>query len=159
MESYGNLWTVRSGAKTVIDLATQGVKVVTYIKSVCSQKTIEPGKPITTVSTRRIYKIGGAIMDKKFNSVMRSGKTIDMFSEIEDLQAQYSADLSASVQTYNTYEEVSNATYEDFLSVKMTISTFEMLGYLFKEEAADMIEAAHNERMEKLDALQNALAG
>lgn len=98
-------------------------------------------------------------MDKKFNSVMRSGKTIDMFSEIEDLQAQYSADLSASVQTYNTYEEVSNATYDDFLSVKMTISTFEMLGYLFKEEAAAMIEAAHNERMEKLDALQNALAG
>lgn len=98
-------------------------------------------------------------MDKKFNSVMRSGKTVDMFSEIEDLQAQYSADLSASVQTYNTYEEVSNATYEDFLSVKMTISTFEMLGYLFKEEAAAMIEAAHNERMEKLDALQNALAG
>ena len=98
-------------------------------------------------------------MDKKFNSVMRSGKTIDMFSEIEDLQAQYSADLSASVQTYNTYEEVSNATYDDFLSVKMTISTFETLGYLFKEEAAAMIEAAHNERMEKLDALQNALAG
>lgn len=98
-------------------------------------------------------------MDKKFNSVMRSGKTIDMFSEIEDLQAQYSADLSASVQTYNTYEEVSNATYDDFLSVKMTISTFEMLGYLLKEEAAAMIEAAHNERMEKLDALQNALAG
>lgn len=98
-------------------------------------------------------------MDKKFNSVMRSGKTVDMFSEIEDLQAQYSADLSASVQTYNTYEEVSNATYEDFLSVKTTISIFEMLGYLFKEEAAAMIEAAHNERMEKLDALQNALAG
>ena len=34
-------------------------------------------------------------MDKKFNTIMRSGKTIDMFSEIEDLQAQYSADLSA----------------------------------------------------------------
>ena len=98
-------------------------------------------------------------MDKKFNSVMRSGKTIDMFSEIEDLQAQYSADLSASVQAYNTYVEVSNATYEDFLSVKKTISTFELLGYLFKEEAEDMIEAAHNERMEKLDALQNVLGG
>lgn len=92
-------------------------------------------------------------MDKKFNTIMRSGKSIDMFSEIEDLQAQYSADLSASVQTYNSYEEVSNATYEDFLSVKKTISIFEMLGYLFKDEAADMIEAAHNERMEKLDEL------
>lgn len=98
-------------------------------------------------------------MDKKFNTIMRSGKTIDMFSEIEDLQAKYLADLSASVQTYNTYEEVSNATYDDFLSVKKTISTFEILGYLFKEEAAAMIDAAHNERMEKLDALQNALAG
>ena len=92
-------------------------------------------------------------MDKKFNSVMRSGKTIDMFSEIEDLQAQYSADLSASIQTYNTYEEVSDATWHDFLSVKLAITTFEMLGYLFKEEADGMIEAAHNERMEKLDEL------
>lgn len=93
-------------------------------------------------------------MDKNFNSVMRSGKTIDMFSEIEDLQAQYSADLSASVQSYDTYVEVSNATYEDFLSVKKTISTFELLGYLFKDECEEMIKEAEIQRKQVLKELE-----
>lgn len=92
-------------------------------------------------------------MDKKFNTIMRAGKTIDIKSEIEDLEATYRGDLEGTLDAYNSYERISDETFNDFLNLKKVITTFEMLGYLYKDEAADMIDYAAQLRLEYLDSL------
>lgn len=92
-------------------------------------------------------------MDKLINTCMRTGRQIDIIKALEDLQLEYTSDLEASVQTYQSYEKVSEATYDDFLAVKKTLMMFDKLGYLYKDEVQDMIEAAQNERLNKLDQL------
>lgn len=85
-------------------------------------------------------------MDKHFTTIMRKGKEIDMFSEIEDLQDKYLSDLQASVDAFETYDEVSAETYSDLMSLRSTLSVFNMLGYLLDEEYADMLTVAKEQR-------------
>lgn len=92
-------------------------------------------------------------MDKLINTCMRTGRQIDIIKTLEDLQLEYTTDLEASVQTYQSYDRVSEATYDDFMAVKKTLMMFDKLGYLYKDEAQDMIDAAAAERMNKLDQL------
>lgn len=93
-------------------------------------------------------------MDKNFNVIWREGKKLDMFMAIEELQAKYKHDLQASVDSYDTYEGVSDATYNDFEAVKGTIEMFQMLGYLYRDEADDMIQVAREQRKTVLEALE-----
>lgn len=92
-------------------------------------------------------------MDKKFLTIMRTGKTIDIKSEIEDLEATYRGDIEGTLDAYNSYDRISDETFNDFLNLKKTISTFEMLGYLDRDEAAAMIDYAAQIRMDYLDSL------
>ena len=95
-------------------------------------------------------------MDKQFNTIMRSGKQLDMYAEIEMLQAKYLEDLQASVDAFDNYFDVSNETYSDFKSVEQTLNLFAQLGYLYRDEAEDMIEAAKNQRTSVLEGLEGA---
>ena len=92
-------------------------------------------------------------MDKKFNTIMRAGKTIDIKSEIEDLEAKYRGDLKGTLDAYDSYDRISDETFNDLLSLDKTISTFEMLGYLYRDEADAMIDYAAQIRMDYLDSL------
>ena len=92
-------------------------------------------------------------MDKHFTTIMRKGKEIDMFSEIEDLQDKYLSDLQASVDAFETYDEVSVETYSDLMSLSSTLSVFNMLGYLLDEEYADMLTVAKEQRYAVLGGL------
>lgn len=92
-------------------------------------------------------------MDKKFNTIMRSGKTIDIKSEIEDLEAKYRGDLEGTLDAYNSYDRIADETFNDLLSLKKTIATFEMLGYLYRDEAEEMVEYAAQIRLDYLDSL------
>lgn len=93
-------------------------------------------------------------MDKKFNTIWREGKKLDMFQAIEELQAKYYHDLQACVDSYDTYEGVSDATWNDYMSVKGTIEMFQMLGYLYVDEAEDMIQVAREQRKSVLEGLE-----
>lgn len=93
-------------------------------------------------------------MKEQFNTIMRTGKQMDMYAEIELLQAKYKEDLQASVDSFDTYFEVSNETYNDFKSVEQTLNLFAMLGYLYRDEAEDMIQVAREQRLTLLDALE-----
>ena len=159
MESYGNLWTVRSGAKTVIDHATRGVKAVTYIKSVCSRKTSDSGKPIITVSTRRIYKIGGVTMDNLFKEksagVMRKGNKVNMEELLGSLDAMFLADLDASISSYDIKDEVSSETYNDYKLTCARLELLNQLGYLDEEETDAMRQTAAEMRLKKLEELEH----
>ena len=98
-------------------------------------------------------------MDKKFNTIMRSGKQLDMYREIEDLQAKYYEDMQASVNSFENYEEVVGETYNDYLAVKNALSIFVRLGYLYKDEGEDMIQAAWEQRLTVLEGLTNEKSG
>ena len=159
MELYGNLWTVRSGAKTVIDHVTRGVKAVTYIKTVCSQKTSDSGKPITTVSTRRIYKIGGVTMDNLFKEksagVMRKGNKVNMEELLGSLDDIFLADMDGTISSYDTYEEISTETYNDYKLTCATLDILHELGYLDEEETDAMRQTAAEMRLKKLEGLEH----
>lgn len=92
-------------------------------------------------------------MDKKFNTLMRTGKAIDMMKEIEDLQSKFYCDLQASVDTSDTYDEVSNATYSDMAAVICTLEILCRLGYLYRDEANEMAQAAREQRKTVLEGL------
>ena len=98
-------------------------------------------------------------MEKQFNTIMRTGKQMDMFAEIELLQAKYKEDLQASVDSFDNYFDISNETYNDFKSVEQTLNLFAMLGYLYRDEAEDMIEVAKEQRLTVLDALEGKNEG
>ena len=93
-------------------------------------------------------------MDKKFNTIMRSGKAIDMIYEIETLQEKYLTDLKASVACFDSYDEVSAETLCDFNATKYVLLTLEKLGYLFKEECEEMIKEAEIQRKQVLKELE-----
>lgn len=93
-------------------------------------------------------------MDKIFNTIWREGKKLNMFDEIETLQAKYTHDLQASIASYDTYEGVSDATWEDYMSVQSTLEMFQRLGYLYLDECEDMIDAAREQRKSVLEGLE-----
>lgn len=101
-------------------------------------------------------------MDKKFNTVIRTGKSIDMISEIETLQAKYLADLKASVDSFDSYDEVAAETICDFNATKYVLLTLEKLGYLFKDECEEMIKEAELQRkhvLKELEVIESVDAG
>lgn len=97
-------------------------------------------------------------MDKKFNTIWREGKKLDMYQAIEELQAKYYHDLQASVDSYDTYDGVSDATWNDFMAVKGTLEMFQMLHYLYRDEAEDMIQVAREQRKAILENLERGIS-
>ena len=93
-------------------------------------------------------------MDKQFKAILRTGAKLDMFREIEELQETYYNDMQASVDSYETYDEVANETYADYRCVCKTLETFARLGYLFPEEVEAMKEAVYEQRLEVLKVLK-----
>ena len=93
-------------------------------------------------------------MDKQFKAILRTGAKLDMFREIEELQETYYNDMQASVDAYETYDEVANETYADYRCVCKVLETFARLGYLFPEEATAMKEAVYEQRLEVLKGLE-----
>lgn len=98
-------------------------------------------------------------MKEEFNTIVRSGKQFDMYREIENLQAEYYNDLQASVDSFDTYYEVSKETFNDYMSVKRTLLLFAKLGYLYNDEAEDMIRVAKEQRDSILEGLENEKSG
>ena len=94
-------------------------------------------------------------MDKGFNTIIRKGVQLDMYREIDDLQAEYLADLQASVNAFDLYDEVANETANDFARVEKVLRVFERLGYLYNDEANDMIQVAREQRLKVLEELSN----
>lgn len=94
-------------------------------------------------------------MDKKFETILRTGKTVDMLSEIELLQENYYRDLQLSVDSFDTYDEVSEETRNDLTKVRTTLAAFELLGYISHEEFEAMNEAAYAQRITILKELSD----
>ena len=90
------------------------------------------------------------------NTVIRSGKNLDMVREIEDLEAEYLNNLEASISCTDSYDVASQETYNDLIIVKRILFTFEKLGYLYKDECADMAKYAEQARISRLAKWEGA---
>lgn len=86
--------------------------------------------------------------------IYREGKKLEMYRLIDELEAQYTADLKSSVDTYNSYEEVSNETFNDLRAVKKTLRMLGILDYLSPEEVEGMEEVAEEMRSQALAAME-----
>jgi hypothetical protein len=86
--------------------------------------------------------------------IYREGKKLEMYKLLDELEAQYTADLKSSVDTYNSYEEVSNETFNDLRALKMTLKIIQILGYLSPEEVEGMEEVAEEMRSQALAAME-----
>ena len=82
--------------------------------------------------------------------VIRKGKDIDMNEQIAAWETEFRIELDASVNTFDTYSEVSEETRNDLNSMREVIRAYQRLGYLDQEEADKLIDEATEIRNEVL---------
>ena len=95
------------------------------------------------------------LFKEKSAGVMRKGDKVNMEEILGALDAMFLADMDASITSYDTKEEVSTETYNDY---KLTCARLELLnqiGYLDEEETDAMRQTAAEMRLKKLEALEH----
>lgn len=88
-----------------------------------------------------------------YDLYLRSGKTVNMVEQMDELERKYRADLIADIDSFDSYDEVSNETLSDLNAVKTCLKIFNTLGYLDNEELNSMIEYAETLRKSMLEAV------
>ena len=66
----------------------------------------------------------------KLNINWRVGFRVDMYSILEELQRKYERDLKISAECFETYDEVSDETFNDFEKIKAKFELLMTVGYL-----------------------------
>ena len=89
----------------------------------------------------------------------RVGFRVDMYSILEEMQKKFERDLEVSAKTFNSYDEVSDETYNDFLTLKARLETLMIVGYLDEDEVKAITEYAESLRYDLLYRLENEKEG
>lgn len=92
-------------------------------------------------------------MAKCLDYNLRSGKLVNLNEMLDNWTGMYQAALEASIDAFDTYDEVSAETYNDQLKIVSNINVIEFLGYIDKEEAEEMRKLAVDTRMSMLEKL------
>lgn len=92
-------------------------------------------------------------MAKCLDYNLRNGKVVNMAEMLDNWTGMYQAALEASIDAFDTYDEVSAETYNDQLKIVSNINVIEFLGYIDKEEAEEMRQLAVDTRMSMLEKL------
>ena len=92
-------------------------------------------------------------MSKCLDYNLRSGKLVNLNEMLDNWTGMYQAALEASIDAFDTYDEVSAETYNDQLKIVSNINVLEFLGYIDKEEAEEMRKLAVDTRMSMLEKL------
>lgn len=92
-------------------------------------------------------------MAKCLDYNLRSGKVVNLNEMLDNWTGMYQAALEASIDAFDTYDEVSAETYNDQLKIVSNINVLEFLGYIDKEEAEEMRKLAVDTRMSMLEKL------
>ena len=86
---------------------------------------------------------------------MRKGKAVNMPDLLEKFDYEFEIDLTASINANDSYEAVSNETFNDLLKVKAKLYLLFELDYLTHTEYEAIAEVAEEMRLEKLEELKN----
>ena len=85
---------------------------------------------------------------------IRAGKHVNIAELIDDVQMAFEASLVATIKTYDSYDAVSEESYNDLMVTFAKLELLQELGYIEKEEYEAMIEKAGQIRMDKLKELE-----
>ena len=95
------------------------------------------------------------LFKEKSVGVMRKGDKVNMEELLGELDTLYLADMDASITSYDTKEEVSTETYNDYKLTCARLELLNQLGYLDEEETDAMRQTAAEMRLKKLEALEH----
>ena len=95
------------------------------------------------------------LFKEKSASVMRKGDKVNMEELLGSLDAMLLADLDASISSYDTKDEVSSETYNDYKLTCARLELLNQLGYLEDEELDAMRQTAAEMRLKKLEGLEH----
>ena len=85
---------------------------------------------------------------------MRRGKTIDLEAFLEEMYEELECDLKASVETFETYHEVSEETQLDVSRVTYQLDMLKRLDYIDVDEFEAMVNYAKEKRFGYLKELE-----
>ena len=85
---------------------------------------------------------------------IRAGKHVNIAELIDDVELAFKASLGATMTAYETYDRVSEESYNDLMVTFAKLELLQDLGYIEKEEYEAMIEKAGQIRMDKLKELE-----
>ena len=88
---------------------------------------------------------------------IRAGKHVNIAELIDDVQMAFEASLAATIKTYDSYDAVSEESYNDLMVTFAKLELLQELGYIEKEEYEAMIEKAGQIRMDKLKELDGGI--
>ena len=86
---------------------------------------------------------------------MRKGIKLNMEEFLGELDSLYLADMDATVYAYDTYEEISAETYNDYKIVCAKLEMLKKLKYLAEDETDEMMKVAAEMRLKKLEGLEH----
>lgn len=88
---------------------------------------------------------------------IRAGKHVNIAELIDDVERAFKFSLDATITAYDTYDRVSEETYNDLTVTFAKLELLQELGYIEKEEYEAMIEKAGQIRMDKLKELDGGI--
>ena len=95
------------------------------------------------------------LFKEKSAGVMRKGDKVNMEELLGSLDDMFLADLDASISSYNTKDEVSTETYNDYKLTCARLELLNQLGYLEDDELDAMRQTAAEMRLKKLEELEH----
>ena len=95
------------------------------------------------------------LFKEKSAGVMRKGNKVNMEELLGSLDDIFLADMDGTISSYDTYEEISTETYNDYKLTCATLDILHELGYLDEEETDAMRQTAAEMRLKKLEGLEH----
>lgn len=83
----------------------------------------------------------------------RTPGKVEMIALMEDIEHEYKVNLESSVSSYDTYERVSDETYNDFRCVLAKLEILLALAIITSAESKALIEEANAMRLNILEGL------
>ncbi len=95
------------------------------------------------------------LFKEKSAGIMRKGYKVNMEELLGSLDDMFLADLDASISSYDTKDEVSSETYNDYKLTCARLELLNQLGYLKDDELDAMRQTAAEMRLKKLEGLEH----
>ena len=93
-------------------------------------------------------------INKRLNYNFRAGYRLNMSDVLQDLEDKYRTSLKATVDSFESYDELSNETFNDAAIMKGQIGLLVITGYIDEEEANAMIQVVDEIRLNILNNLE-----
>lgn len=93
-------------------------------------------------------------INKRLNYNFRAGYRLNMSDVLQDLEDKYRTSLKATVDSFESYDEISNETFNDAAIMKGQIGLLVITGYIDEEEANAMIQVVDDIRLNILNNLE-----